>query len=85
MLEALDKAQQVVKKAWAMGPGCMSEGTILRDNIGWGEDALKFIQSDSADHGHSQGQEWFHLGVTHLDLQLLRIEEARWGAMLRRP
>ncbi|WP_253265134.1 phage tail protein [Aeromonas sp. 2692-1] len=44
-----------VKKAMAWGPGSMSEGITLRDNIGIGEDTLKFIESESPDYGPFPG------------------------------
>ncbi|QJT15011.1 hypothetical protein E5E97_20230 [Aeromonas sp. 2692-1] len=51
---AMGSATQV-KKAMAWGPGSMSEGLILRDNIGIGEDTLKFIESESPDYGPFPG------------------------------
>ncbi len=42
------------KKAIAMGPGSQSEGTITRDNIGIGEDTLRFVDALTPDYNQNQ-------------------------------
>ena len=45
-----------VKKAIAIGTNSQAEGTISRDNISIGEDALRFVQSRTPDYDQSQQQ-----------------------------
>lgn len=59
--DALGKATEV-KQAIAIGPGAMSESIKSRDNLALGSDALKNIQSDSADYGPLPGSRMIGLG-----------------------
>lgn len=52
---AMGKMTQV-KKAIAIGTNSQAEGTISRDNISIGEDALRFVQSRTPDYDQSQQQ-----------------------------